>query len=119
MFSSCRHILLAAATALFIGSCATSPSASSDAGIAAKLGPGAPLSPLYRAVLPLDGAYVWGWQAGTGGLYTMLRRAATSPPMAAADHVNLFAPGYQATAEAWFSVAMDGYQRCQALHPAA
>ena len=40
-------------------------------------------------------------------------------PMAAPDHVHLFAPGYQATAEALFRTIMDGYARYRALRPAA
>jgi hypothetical protein len=34
---------------------------------------------------------------------------------AAPDHVHLFAPGYQATADELFRVIMDGYQRYRAL----
>ena len=49
----------------------------------------------------------------------MLRWATTQPPMAAPDRVHLFAPGYQATAEALFRVIMDGYERYRALRPAA
>ena len=41
------------------------------------------------------------------------------PPMAAPDRVHLFAPGYQATADALFRAIMDGYERYRALRPAA
>ena len=51
MFASCRRLLLGGAAALLIASCATAPPQSpSDAEIAAKLGPSAPLLPLYRAL---------------------------------------------------------------------
>ena len=43
----------------------------------------------------------------------------TDPPMAAPDHVHLFAPGYQATAEALFRAIMEGYDRYRAMRPAA
>ena len=62
-------------------------------------------------------AYFWDWQAAMGGPCSMLRWAATEPPIAAPDHVHLFAPGYQATAEALFREIMDGYERYRALRP--
>jgi lysophospholipase L1-like esterase len=68
-----------------------------------------------RAVAAREGAYFWDWSAAMGGACSMLRWAATDPPMAAPDHVHLFAPGYQATAEDLFRVIMDGYDRYRAL----
>lgn len=50
MLSSCRRSLLGGALALLLASCATSPPGPSDADIAARLGPAAPLLPLYRAL---------------------------------------------------------------------
>jgi len=72
-----------------------------------------------RAVAARENAYFWDWRAAMGGQCSMLRWAATSPPLAAPDHVHLFAPGYQLTAEALFRVIMEGYERYRALRPAA
>ena len=58
-----------------------------------------PVREAERAVAAREGAYFWDWQAAMGGPCSMLRWAVTDPPMAAPDHVHLFAPGYQATAE--------------------
>ena len=55
MLASCRRFLLGGAAALLIATCAPSPPGPSDAEIAAKLGPAAPLLPLYRGLLPLEG----------------------------------------------------------------
>ena len=68
-----------------------------------------------RAVAQRDGAYFWDWREAMGGACSMLRWAATDPPFAAPDHVHLFAPGYQATAETLFRTIMDGYARYRAL----
>lgn len=54
MLSTCRHVLLGAALALVVASCAPAPTAPSDAAIAAKLGPTAPLLPLYRTLFQLE-----------------------------------------------------------------
>jgi lysophospholipase L1-like esterase len=72
-----------------------------------------------RNVAAREGALFWDWQTAMGGPCSMLRWATTQPPMAAPDRVHLFAPGYQATAEALFRVIMDGYERYRALRPAA
>ena len=69
-----------------------------------------------RTVAAHEGAYFWDWSAAMGGACSMLRWAATNPPYAAPDHVHLFAPGYQATAEDLFRAIMDGYDRYRALH---
>ncbi len=61
-----------------------------------------PVREAQRAAAARENAYFWDWQAAMGGPCSMLRWAATSPPMAAPDHVHLFAPGYQATADALF-----------------
>jgi lysophospholipase L1-like esterase len=79
----------------------------------------APIREVQRSVAAREGAYFWDWQAAMGGACSMLRWAATKPPMAAPDHVHLFEPGYQATAEALFRAIMDGYERYRALRPAA
>ena len=79
----------------------------------------APIREAQRSVAAREGAYFWDWQAAMGGPCSMLRWAATSPPMAAPDHVHLYAPGYQATADALFRAIMDGYDRYRALRPAA
>jgi lysophospholipase L1-like esterase len=72
-----------------------------------------------RTVAARENAYFWDWRAAMGGQCSMLRWAATSPPLAAPDHVHLFAPGYQLTAEALFRAIMEGYERYRALRPAA
>jgi lysophospholipase L1-like esterase len=72
-----------------------------------------------RSIAAREGAFFWDWQAAMGGACSMLRWAATKPPMAAPDRVHLFAPGYQATAEALFRTIMDGYERYRALHSTA
>ena len=59
------------------------------------------------------------WGAAMGGPCSMMGWAVTTPPMAAPDRVHLYAPGYQATAEALFSAIMEGYERYRALRPAA
>jgi lysophospholipase L1-like esterase len=74
-----------------------------------------PIREVQRRVAAREGAYFWDWQAAMGGPCSMLRWAATSPPMAAPDHVHLFAPGYQATADALFRTIMDGFERYRAL----
>ena len=79
----------------------------------------APIREAQRSVAAREGAYFWDWQAAMGGPCSMLRWAATDPPMAAPDHVHLFAPGYQATAEALFRAIMEGYDRYRAMRPAA
>jgi lysophospholipase L1-like esterase len=79
----------------------------------------APIREVQRSVAAREGAYFWDWQAAMGGPCTMLRWAVTDPPMAAPDHVHLFAPGYQATAEALFRAIMEGYDRYRAMRPAA
>jgi lysophospholipase L1-like esterase len=79
----------------------------------------APIREAQRSIAAREGAYFWDWQAAMGGPCSMLRWAATSPPMAAPDRVHLFAPGYQATADALFRAIMDGYERYRALRPAA
>ena len=68
-----------------------------------------------RTAASHEGAYFWDWSAAMGGGCSMLRWAATDPPLAAPDHVHLFAPGYQATAEDLFRAIMDGYDRYRAL----
>ena len=50
MLSLCRRLLLGGAAALLVTSCAKTLPGPSDAEIAAKLGPAAPLLPLYRAL---------------------------------------------------------------------
>jgi lysophospholipase L1-like esterase len=77
----------------------------------------APIRDIERRIAAQQGAYFWDWQAAMGGPCSMLRWATTTPPMAAPDRVHLFAPGYQATAEALFRVIMDGYARYRALQP--
>lgn len=72
-----------------------------------------------RRVAAQQGAYFWDWKAAMGGDCSMIRWAASAPPRAAPDHVHLFAPGYQATAEQLFRVIMDGYTQYRALRPAA
>lgn len=72
-----------------------------------------------RSVAARENAYFWDWRAAMGGACSMLRWAATQPPLAAPDHVHLFAPGYQATAEALFRAIMDGYERYRTLRPTA
>ena len=79
----------------------------------------APIREVQRSVTAREGAYFWDWQAAMGGPCSMLRWAATDPPMAAPDHVHLYAPGYQATAEALFRAIMEGYDRYRAMRPAA
>jgi len=74
---------------------------------------------VQRSVAARENAYFWDWRAAMGGACSMLRWAATQPPFAAPDHVHLFAPGYQATAEQLFRAIMDGYERYKALRPAA
>jgi len=81
-----------------------------------KLGP---IREAERAVTAREGAYFWDWQEAMGGPCSMLRWAMTKPPMAAPDHVHLYAPGYQATADNLFRVIMEGYERYRALRPAA
>jgi lysophospholipase L1-like esterase len=78
-----------------------------------------PIREIERRVAAQQGAYFWDWQAAMGGPCTMLRWATTQPPMAAPDRVHLFAPGYQATADALFRVIMDGYARYRALRTGA
>ncbi|MEJ0016466.1 MAG: GDSL-type esterase/lipase family protein [Acetobacteraceae bacterium] len=72
-----------------------------------------------RAIATREGAYFWDWQAAMGGPCSMMRWAATRPPMAAPDHVHLYAPGYQATADELFGVIMQGYERYRVLRPSA
>lgn len=72
-----------------------------------------------RSVAPREGAYYWDWQGAMGGECSMLRWAAAHPPMGAPDHVHLYAPGYQATADILFRAIMDGYDRYRALRPVA
>ena len=79
----------------------------------------APIREAERAVTAREGAYFWDWQEAMGGPCSMLRWAMTKPPMAAPDHVHLYAPGYQATADNLFRVIMEGYERYRALRPAA
>jgi len=79
----------------------------------------APVREAERAVAARDGVYFWDWQAAMGGPCSMLRWAVTDPPMAAPDRVHLFAPGYQATAEALFGMLMQGYDRYRGVRPAA
>jgi len=74
---------------------------------------------VQRSVSVRSGAYFWDWQAAMGGECSMQRWVATRPPMAAPDHVHLFAPGYRATAESLFNTIMDGEERYLALHPVA
>jgi lysophospholipase L1-like esterase len=78
-----------------------------------------PVREVQRSVAAREHAYFWDWQAAMGGPCTMLRWAATNPPMAAPDHVHMFAPGYQATADELFRTIMDGYERYRALRPSA
>lgn len=72
---------------------------------------------VQRTVAVRENAFFWDWRAAMGGPCSMLRWAATAPPFAAPDHVHLFAPGYQATAEALFRTIMEGYARYRALRP--
>jgi lysophospholipase L1-like esterase len=72
---------------------------------------------IQRGIAAQEDAYFWDWQAAMGGPCSMLRWAATDPPMAAPDRVHLFTPGYQASAEILFSAIMAGYARYRALHP--
>lgn len=72
-----------------------------------------------RSVAAREHAWFWDWQAAMGGPCSMMRWAATMPPYAAPDHVHMFAPGYQATAEALFRTIMDGYARYRSLVPGA
>ena len=62
-----------------------------------------------------ENAYFWDWSAAMGGACSMVRWTATDPPLAAPDHVHLFAPGYQTTAESLFREIMAGYDRYRAL----
>lgn len=78
-----------------------------------------PVREVQRSVAAQTGAYFWDWQAAMGGECSMLRWAATRPPIAAPDHVHLFAPGYQATADILFRTIMDGYDRYRALRAIA
>jgi lysophospholipase L1-like esterase len=78
----------------------------------------APIRAMQRSIAAQEDAYFWDWQAAMGGPCSMLRWAATDPPMAAPDRVHLFTPGYQATAEILFHAIMAGYDRYRALHPA-
>jgi lysophospholipase L1-like esterase len=73
---------------------------------------------VQRSVAARENAYFWDWRAAMGGPCSMLRWAAAQPPLAAPDHVHLFAPGYQATADELFRAIMDGYERYRALSPA-
>ena len=66
-----------------------------------------------RSVAARENAYFWDWRAAMGGPCSMLHWAETK--FAAPDHVHLFAPGHQATAEDLFRVIMDGYQHYRAL----
>jgi lysophospholipase L1-like esterase len=68
---------------------------------------------VQRSVAARENAYFWDWRAAMGGACSMLHWAETK--FAAPDHVHLFAPGYQATADELFRVIMDGYQRYRAL----
>src|SRR5262249_33327320 len=72
-----------------------------------------------RRVAAHENAYFWDWRAAMGGACSMIRWAATVPPMAAPDHVHLYAPGYQATADDLFRVIMDGYARYRSIVPTA
>lgn len=73
---------------------------------------------VQRSVAANQHVYFWDWQAAMGGQCTMLRWAAMRPPMGAPDHVHMFAPGYQATAELLFQTIMDGYERYRSMRPA-
>ncbi len=75
----------------------------------------AELRAVQRSVAAREGAYFWDWQAAMGGPCSMMNWAATVPPYAAPDHVHMFAPGYQTTAEVLFRTIMDGYQRYRAI----
>ncbi len=70
-----------------------------------------------RDIASGEGLFFWDWQAAMGGACSMNRWATDKPPMAAADHVHLLRPGYQATAEALFQVLMEGYDKYKALRP--
>jgi lysophospholipase L1-like esterase len=72
-----------------------------------------------RTVSARENAYFWDWRAAMGGECSMLRWAATRPPLAAPDHVHLYAPGYHVTAEALFRAIMEGYERYRTLIPAS
>jgi lysophospholipase L1-like esterase len=72
-----------------------------------------------RSAAARERAWFWDWQAAMGGACSMMRWTATMPPFAAPDHVHMFAPGYQATAEALFRSIMDGYARYRSLFPGA
>jgi lysophospholipase L1-like esterase len=72
-----------------------------------------------RAAALREHAYFWDWREAMGGRCSMLRWAAADPPFAAPDHVHLFAPGYQATAEALFRTIMAGYTEYRALRPSS
>ena len=74
---------------------------------------------VQRRVAASEHAYYWDWKAAMGGQCSMMRWAATRPPYAAPDHVHLFAPGYQATADLLFHAIMDGYGRYRSLFPSA
>jgi lysophospholipase L1-like esterase len=68
-----------------------------------------------RQVARAAGYYYWDWSAAMGGACSMPRWARTDPPMAAPDHVHLYAPGYRATAEVLFQDIMRGYARYRDL----
>jgi lysophospholipase L1-like esterase len=72
-----------------------------------------------RTVAARENAYFWDWRSAMGGECSMLRWAATRPPLAAPDHVHLYAPGYHVTAEALFRAIMEGYERYRTLIPAS
>lgn len=76
-----------------------------------------PIREVERSVAAREHAWFWDWQAAMGGTCSMMRWAATIPPYAAPDHVHMFVPGYQATAEALFHAIMDGYARYRSLFP--
>lgn len=78
-----------------------------------------PIREVERNAAAREHAWFWDWQAAMGGPCTMMRWVATVPPYAAPDHVHMFAPGYQATAEALFHSIMDGYARYRSLFPGA
>jgi lysophospholipase L1-like esterase len=64
-----------------------------------------------RTVAARENAFFWDWSAAMGGRCSMLRWAGTDPPFAAPDHVHLYAPGYQATADVLFQTLMAAYAR--------
>jgi lysophospholipase L1-like esterase len=78
-----------------------------------------PLRAIEQASAARAGAFFWDWSGAMGGPCSMIRWAASVPPLAAPDHVHLFAPGYRATAEKLFDIIMQGYDRYLALRRTA